>query len=167
MLEERKAIAFVYFIINHHILFFIISSFFNTVSCFLIQSPGFSKNNYQLKEEISPFLLQYLLLSFLIFSRTPKVKVKVTQWCPTLCNPMDYTLHGILQARILEWVAFSLLQGIFPTQVSCIAGGFFTSWATRETRTSESLLKIVSEKWKWKSLSHVRLFATPWTIQST
>ena len=68
MLEERKAIAFVYFIINHHILFFIISSFFNTVSCFLIQSPGFSKNNYQLKEEISPFLLQYLLLSFLIFS---------------------------------------------------------------------------------------------------
>ena len=33
-------------------------------------------------------------------------KVKVTQSCPTLCNPMDYTVHGILQARILEWVAF-------------------------------------------------------------
>ena len=33
-------------------------------------------------------------------------KVKVTQLCPTLCNPMDYTVHGILQARILEWVAF-------------------------------------------------------------
>ena len=31
------------------------------------------------------------------------VKVKVTQSCPTLCNPMDYTVHGILQARILEW----------------------------------------------------------------
>ena len=35
------------------------------------------------------------------------VKVKVTRSCPTLCDPMDYTAHGILQARILEWVAFS------------------------------------------------------------
>ena len=33
-------------------------------------------------------------------------KVKVTQSCPTLCDPMDYTVRGILQARILEWVAF-------------------------------------------------------------
>ena len=31
---------------------------------------------------------------------------KVAQSCPILCNPMDYTVHGILQARILEWVAF-------------------------------------------------------------
>ena len=35
-----------------------------------------------------------------------KVIVKVTQSCPTLCDPMDYTVHGILQARILAWVAF-------------------------------------------------------------
>ena len=35
-----------------------------------------------------------------------KVKVKVAQSCLTLCDPMDYTVHGILQARILEWVAF-------------------------------------------------------------
>ena len=35
-----------------------------------------------------------------------KVNVKVAQLCPTLCNPMDYTVHGILQARKLEWVAF-------------------------------------------------------------
>ena len=34
------------------------------------------------------------------------MKVKVTQSCLTLCHPMDYTVHGILQARILEWVAF-------------------------------------------------------------
>ena len=34
------------------------------------------------------------------------LKVKVTQLCPTLFNPMDYTVRGILQARILEWVAF-------------------------------------------------------------
>ena len=35
-----------------------------------------------------------------------KVKVKVIQSCPILCDPMDYTVHGILHARILEWVAF-------------------------------------------------------------
>ena len=34
------------------------------------------------------------------------MKVKVTQSCLTLCDPMDYTVHGILQARILEWVVF-------------------------------------------------------------
>ena len=34
------------------------------------------------------------------------MKVKVAQTCPTVCNPMDYTVYGILQARILEWVAF-------------------------------------------------------------
>ena len=45
------------------------------------------------------------------------VKVKVAQ-CPTLCNPMDYTVHGIPQVRILEWVEGSLLQGTFPTQGS-------------------------------------------------
>ena len=37
--------------------------------------------------------------------------------CVRLCNPMDYTVHEILQARILEW-SLSLLQGIFPTQGS-------------------------------------------------
>ena len=38
-------------------------------------------------------------------------EVKVTQSCPTLCDPMDYTVHGILQARILEWVAFPFSRG--------------------------------------------------------
>ena len=42
-----------------------------------------------------------------------KVKVKVTQSCLTLCEPMDYTVHGILQARILEWVAFPFSRGSF------------------------------------------------------
>ena len=58
-------------------------------------------------------------------------KVKVTQSYPTLYNPMDYTVHGILQARMLEWVAYSLSsRSSRPrnrTQVSCIAGGFFTN----------------------------------------
>ena len=45
-------------------------------------------------------------------------EVKVTQSCPTLCKPMDYTVLGILQARIPEEVAFPFLQGIFLTQES-------------------------------------------------
>ena len=35
--------------------------------------------------------------------------MKVAQSCPTLCDPMDYTVHGILQAKILEWIAFPFL----------------------------------------------------------
>ena len=101
-------------------------------------------------------------------------KSEIYQSCLTLCDLLDYTVHGILQARILEWVAIpfsrdlpnpgieprstilqvdylpaeppgkpkntgegslSLLQrSSWPrnwTRVSCIAGGFFTSWATR------------------------------------
>ena len=60
-----------------------------------------------------------------------RVKVKVVQWCLILCNPMDYTAHGIFQARILEWVAFPFYRGSSQprdrTQISRIAGGFFTS----------------------------------------
>ena len=43
--------------------------------------------------------------------RYGKVKVRVTQSCPTFCDPMDYTVHGILQARILEWVDFAFSRG--------------------------------------------------------
>ena len=54
-------------------------------------------------------------------------EVKVTQSCPTLCEPMDYTVHAILQARILEWVAipFSRVssQPRDQTQISCTVGG--------------------------------------------
>ena len=48
----------------------------------------------------------------------PIIIIKAAQSCPTLCDPMGSTVHGILQARILEWVDFSLLQGIFPTKGS-------------------------------------------------
>ena len=59
-------------------------------------------NNFRsLKENLSAFC---------------KRKMKVAQSCLTLCDPMDYTVHGILQARILEWVA--LFRRIFPIQGS-------------------------------------------------
>ena len=57
----------------------------------------------------------------LVFYFSVKVshKKKKKSFSPVrLCNPMDYIVHGILQVRILEWVAFPLLQGIFPTQGS-------------------------------------------------
>ena len=67
-----------------------------------------------------------------------KVKVKVTQSCPALCDPMDYTVHGILQARILEGIAVPFSRGSSQprdwTQVTWIADGFFTSWVTKETQ---------------------------------
>ena len=62
----------------------------------------------------------YLSVSLVINTKLPptshhankvKVKVHVTQSCPTLCDPMDYRVHGVLQARILEWVAFPCLRG--------------------------------------------------------
>ena len=47
-----------------------------------------------------------------------KVKVKVLQSCLTLCDSMDYIVHGILQARILEWVAIPFSRGMSPNQGS-------------------------------------------------
>ena len=61
------------------------------------------------------------------------------KWCPqeevrSLDDPMDYTVHAILKAGILEWVASPFSRGSSQprdgTQFSCIAGGFFPSWAT-------------------------------------
>ena len=73
------------------------------------------------------------LWCLLTCSRCP---VKVAQLCPTLCDPVDYMVNGILQARILECVAFPFSRGSSQprdrTQVSRIAGRFCTSWATRE-----------------------------------
>ena len=70
------------------------------------------------------------------------MKVLVIQSCPTLCNSMDCnppgsTVHGILQARILEWVAIPFSRD--RTQVSCIAGRFFTVWATSEAHQFSSV----------------------------
>ena len=62
-----------------------------------------------------------------------QVKVKVTQSCPIPCDPMDYTVHEILQARIMEWVAYPFSSTSSRPRnwirVSWIAGRFFTNWA--------------------------------------
>ena len=70
-----------------------------------------------------------------------RYQVLVAQLCLTLCDPMDCSppgssVHRILQARILEWVAIPFCGGSSPprdwTQVCWAAGRFFTIWATRE-----------------------------------
>ena len=70
----------------------------------------------------------------------------VAKLCPTLCHPMNCStpgssVHGILQARILEWVAVPFSKGSSQprnwTGVSCIASRFFTNWAIREAQVGQ------------------------------
>ena len=104
-------------------------------------------------------------------SHTLKVKVSLTS--PTLCDPMDYTVHGILQARILKWVVFLFSRGSsWPrdqTRVSCIAGGFFTSWATREAHEGQSdCLSLPADRWipsRTPSQKHPESYSTKWSSQ--
>ena len=109
------------------------------------------------------FLLVYVLI---LREKCVCVCVLGTQSCPTLCNPMDYSLpgssvHGILQARILEWVAIFFSKGSsLPrdwTWVSCIAGSFFIIWATREVpgKSTEACKKCLADL---KCISNLRLF---------
>ena len=99
-----------------------------------------------------------------------KVKVLVAQSWLTLRDPMDYSppgssVHGILQARILECVAIPFSKASsWPrdqTWVSHIEGRFFTIWATRKApcpKWSQLSVQFSSVQ----SLSHVWLFVTPW-----
>ena len=107
--------------------------------------------------------------------------VKVAQSCLTLCNLVDCSLpgssvHGILQARILEWLAVPFsrrsLQPRDQTQVSHIAGRFFTSQATWKLKNtgvgSLSLLQwiFLTQKWKW-GLLHCRWILYQLSSQET
>ena len=74
-----------------------------------------------------------------------KLKMLVAQSCSTFCDPMDCSprgssVHGILQARMLEWATIPFSGGSSRrrdrTRVSCIPGRFFTIWATREAYAS-------------------------------
>ena len=78
---------------------------------------------------------------------------EVAQLCPTLCDSVDCSppgssVHGILQARILEWVAISFARGSSQprdqTQVSCIAGRRFILWATKEPSYNDAVMETTS-----------------------
>ena len=95
-------------------------------------------------------------------------EVKVAQSCLTLCEPMDYVVHGILQARILEWVAVPFSRGSSQprdqTQVSTIAGRFFSSIGYfYSTKKFDTLIIIfiwkckgskIVQTYPWKQLTH-------------
>jgi len=86
---------------------------------------------------------------------------EVTQSCLTLCDPMDcslqdFSVHGILQARVLEWVTISFSRGSsWPrdrTQVSLIGGRHFNLWATRALIVRKLSLKLQNAffiYWHW------------------
>ena len=81
-----------------------------------------------------------------LFDKLPEKKEsEVAQSCPTLCDPMDcslpgFSVHGIFQASVLEWVAISFSRGSSHprdwTQVSHIVGRCFTLWASREAQAT-------------------------------
>ena len=84
-------------------------------------------------QTFSPYYQQtnsFCPTSWVTLRQSGEEKVKAAQLCPTLCDPMDYTVHGIFQARIL-WVAFPFSRGSSQprdqTHVSLLAGRFFTS----------------------------------------
>ena len=110
------------------LLYNTLSSFLSTVEVSLnFMAAVTVSSDFRAKENLSLLLLFPLLFAMKWWGS--EVKVKVTQSCLTLCNLMDYKVHGILQARLLEWVAFPFSRGSSKprdqTQVSHIAGGFF------------------------------------------
>ena len=153
-------------------------------------------------------------ISWVVLQILSESESEVAQSCLTPCDPMDCSLsgssvHGIFQARVLEWIAISFSRGSSQTRkqnrVSCIAGrGFYrlshqgspkhhaAAAAAKslqscptlcdpihssppgspvpgilQARTLEWVAISFSNAWKWKvkvkSLSSVRLWATPWT----
>ena len=107
--------------------------------------------------------------------------------CLTLCEPMDCSppgssVHGILQATILEWIAISFSRGSSPlrdwTWVSLVAGRFFTLPSGKSNirmlstvnqgrsvyRLPSSFSSFKNTKVKVKLLSHVQIFVIPWTV---
>ena len=87
-----------------------------------------------------------------------KKESEVSWSCPTLCDPMDCSLsrsfvHGIFQARVLEWDAISFSRGSSQprdgTWVSHIVGRRFTIWATREVHYRELECKSRKSRNTW------------------
>ena len=109
-----------------------------------------------------------------------KRESEVAQSCLPLCNPMDCSLpgssiHGIFQARILEWFGISFSRGSSQpgdrTQVSLLAGRYFTIWATRKTmsfRTLEDMSlskfwEIMKDRETWHGVENNQIWPSNWS----
>ena len=121
---------------------------------------------------ISPVnVFQFYPLSPLYFYNPLKVKVKslspVRLFDPMDCSPPGSSVHGILQARMLEWVAISFSRGSSQsrdqTQVSCIAGRHFTLWTTFSTYLIWSTLYFKADN--FYGLTYYFLNCKWWKLQ--
>ena len=90
-----------------------------------------AESRFEPKPISHPLTTLFCLSNYKAVGTRDALKGKVARSCPTLCDPMDYTVQGILQARILERATSPFSRGSSQprdlTQVSCISGGFFTS----------------------------------------
>ena len=126
---------------------------------------------------LPPSWLFFSFLSFFLFTSDSNINIKekkeseVSQSCLTLCGPMDCSppgssVHGILQARILEWVAIPFSRASSqprdPTWVTCIAGRFFTIWATREVSFEELIASLI-----WCAIHSVEVRPVPQAARHT
>ena len=102
------------------------------------------------------------------------MKMLVVQLCLTLCNPVDplgSSVHGILQARVLEWVAIPFSRGSSQPRdqplVSCIADRFFIVWATREAHSFVlSFQMLVCSDTRWVCLFPFSVHSIPHSAHS-
>ena len=75
-----------------------------------------------------------------------KVNVKVTQLCPTLCNPVEYTVHEILQTRILEWAAIPFSRGSSePRSPTLLAGSLPVEPSGKPKNTGVGFLSLLQQ----------------------
>ena len=141
---------------------------------FLVETDKLDRNFWEMKRPIRPpessrGLCRRIKLEDKDYLQTYFVKVRVAQSCLTLCDSRDYAVHGILQSRILALVAFPFSRGSSQprdrTQVSHIAGGFFTNWASREAllwsfhnQDSVVLVKSLIEQQNRKSRNDTHVY---------
>ena len=111
---------------------------------------GGGKDFKNTKTPIFSIILSVKIIRAVYYSKqsTESMQSETAQSCLTLCDTMDCSLpgpsvHGILQAILLEWIAIPFFRGSSQlrdqTQVSPIAGEFFTNWTTKEAQ----------EYWSW------------------
>ena len=83
--------------------------------------------------------------------------MKVSQLCPTLCNPMDDTVHGVLQARILEWVAFPYSRGSSQSRIKPRSPTLQVGSLPAEPQGKPKILEFLTWELNWGLLHWSRI----------
>ena len=150
----------------------------NMIITTVLASTSFMSLNYHFFFAVKIFTIYFLsevqVCHAMLLTIITIVKVKVTQLCLRLCNPIDYTVHGILKARILEWVAFPSSRGSFQPSDwihiscgSCIAGQFFTTEPLGQSLDTVKHLQIpkwISNHWRARCKVHLPMPFRPTSL---